>query len=145
MAAPFVIIADLRGGMNSSESPLALPDNQCTMALNVDWRDTLIGRKRYGASAISLTGGTAFAGPFLALLRFVPGIDESAAELFAFDANSPTLVKRLAGGTSWADVTLSDVIAASPLEIYGAVLNGKLFITYDSAVDRLHCYDPALS
>src|SRR5262245_40190375 len=108
MANPFVIIADLRGGMNSADSPLLLPDNQCVLALNVDWRDTLIGRKRYGASTIVLTGGTAFTGPFNTLIRHVPGSDEGAAELWAVDSASPTLVKRLTGGTSWADVTLAD-------------------------------------
>src|ERR1700752_535343 len=108
----FVVIADLRGGLNSPDPPLSLPENQCTVATNVDWRDTLIGRKRYGASSVSLTGGTAPAGPFNVLLRFVPGSDEGAAELWSFDSNSPTLVKRLAGGTSWADVTfLVDNIA----------------------------------
>lgn len=145
MIGKFVIIADLRGGMNSAESPLSLPNNQCVAAVNVDWRDTLIGRKRYGTTSVDLTGGTAFVGPFHTLLRFVPGTDEAAAELFAFDAASPTLVKRLAGGVSWADVTLSDAITTTPVEIYGAVLNGRLFIAYDSAVDRLHAYDPGLS
>lgn len=140
-----VVIADLRGGMNSADPPLSLPENQCVEALNVDWYDGLIGRRRNGASSLSLTGGTAFVGPMDTIIRHVPGGEDAAAELWGFDSNSPTLVKRLAGGTAWADVTMSDNIATSPIQVYGASFNGKLYLAFDTAGDRLHCYDPSLA
>lgn len=141
-----LIVADLRGGRNDTDPPMALPANQCVDALNVDWKDATLARKRGGADAVALTGGTAFDTAVVMLIRHVPGGDETLAELWGIDRNGATvLVKRLTGGTSWADVTLSDAIAvATGYDVVGATLNGKLFLAHDSAVDRLHVYDPNL-
>lgn len=141
----WVVIADLRGGMNTADPPLSLPENQCTEAINVDWFDGLIARRRGGSTGIADTGGTSFTAPIDFVIRFVPGGDETAAELWAGDSASPTVIKRMAGGTSWADVTLSHNIASTPTQVYGTTLNGKLYLAYDTSVDRLHCYDPSLA
>lgn len=139
-----VVIADLRGGRNGTDPPLSLPMNQCTEALNVDWYEGMLGRARPGSVAVSHTGGTAFTSGIASLFRFVPGADETLAELWGIDVGGP-IVKRLAAGTSFADVTLSDAISTKPQEVEAAVLNGKLYLAYDSAQDRLHTYDPSLS
>ena len=140
----WIAIADLRGGRNDTDPPMSLPDNQCVEALNIDWKDATLGRKRGGADAVSLTGGTAFNATIASLLRHVPGASEGAAELWAIDGDSVP-VKRLTGGTAWANVTMDDAVASGTHDFMGASLNGKLFLAFDSAVDRLHVYDPGLA
>lgn len=144
MANTLVVIADLRGGRNGADPPLSLPETQCVEALNVDWWDGLIGRKRGGADALSQAGGTAFSSGIQTLMRHIPGNAETAAELWGIDGAATPIVKRLTGGTSWVDVTLADAIATAPQSVEGVSLNGKLFLAYDSTADRLHCYDPNL-
>jgi hypothetical protein len=50
----------------------------------------------------------------------------------------------MVGASNWADVTLSDAIATQPQNVNAASLNGKLFLAYDTTVDRLHVWDPDL-
>lgn len=140
-----LVIADLRGGRNGADPPLSLPDNQCVEALNVDWFDGTVARKRGGSDAVSQTGGTAFSSGIQTLIRHVPGNAETGAELWGIDGAATPIVKRLAGSTSWANVTLAQAIATVPQDVQGASLNGKLFLAYDSTVDRLHAYDPSLA
>lgn len=144
MAQKFLPVGDLRGGRNGADPPISLPDTQCVEALNVDWYDGLIGRKRNGSTAVTDTGGTAFSSGIQTLIRHVPGNAETAGELWAIDGAGTPIVKRMTGGTSFANVTMADAIATSPQSVIGASLNGKLFLAYDSAVDRLHVYDPTL-
>ena len=139
-----IVIADLRGGRNDTDPPMSLRADQAVEMLNVDQKDTPFARKRGGAVTVSLSGGTAFDDVIATLIRHVPGASEAAAELWAFDADRD-LNKRLTGGTSWADVTFSDAIAADAYGVVGATLDGKLYLGYDSTEDRLHVYDPTLS
>jgi hypothetical protein len=138
-----IVIADLRGGRNDTDPPMSLNTNQCTEALNVDWKDTSFAHKRGGATVLNQSGGTAFSSGIWFLFRHLPGL-ETAAEMWAADDN---VVKRLAASAStWADVTLDDAWGAGKATICDAVsFNGKLWITYDTAVDRLHVYDPGLA
>lgn len=131
-------------GRNGADPPISLPDNQAVEMLNVDRHDGLIGRKRGGADAVTETGGTAFSSGMQSLFRHVPGADETAAELWGIDGAGTPIVKRMTGGTSFANVTLDDAIATKPQDVVGASLNGKLYLAYDSTQDRLHCYDPSL-
>ena len=141
-----LIIGDLRGGRNNTDPTIALAENQCVDALNVDWYDGLLGRKRGGSDSVSLSGGTAFTNGIQTLIRHVPGSSETAAELWAIDAAAGGgIMKRLTGGTTWANVTLSEVIASDEEQVVGVTLNGKLFLAYDEAADRLHVYDPNLA
>jgi hypothetical protein len=73
------------------------------------------------------------------MARFVPGSDQTVAEMWAIDGNK--IVHRLAGGTIWVDVTPQDVIAANPQEINFLTFNSKLFVSYKSAHNRLHVWD----
>jgi hypothetical protein len=140
-----IVIADLRGGQNNTDAPLALPANQCTAAVNVDWIDTTFAHKRGGATDVALTGGTTFTAGIQYLRRHVPGRDEGLAELWAIDSAVTPIAKRLVAGTSWANVTVDDTIVEPVFEAVGVTLNGKLFLAYDSAVDRTHVYDPTLA
>jgi hypothetical protein len=132
-------------GRNGADPPISLPENQAVEMLNVDRHDGLIGRKRGGADAVTETGGTAFSSGIQSLFRHVPGADETAAELWGIDGAATPIVKRMAAGTSFANVTLDDAIATKPQEVTAASLNGKLILAYDSTVDRLHVYDPKLA
>ena len=52
--SPYFNLADLRGGINDSDSPFALADNQVTQAFNVDFREGMIATKRKGMAPLSL-------------------------------------------------------------------------------------------
>jgi hypothetical protein len=138
-----IVFDDLRGGRNDTDPPMKLPMNQATEFLNMDWKDATWGRKRGGATALSLTGGTAFGVDVASLMRHVPGASETAAELWGVDFNG--LFKRLTAGVTWADVTLDDALIIAAYDVVGATLNGKLFLAYRSNTDRLHVYDPSLA
>lgn len=126
-------------GRNGYDDAFTVPQEQCADAKNVDWYGAALGRRRGGSAALSITGGTAFGSGVRFLTKNVPGADQSAAELFGLDGAG--LVKRLAGGTSWADVTLKDAITGNYGEANAIPFNGKLFFCCDTAVNRLHCWD----
>ncbi len=142
-----IVITELRGGRNGIDSPLSVdfPITQCTEALNIIWADGALGNRRGGSDSVSTTGGTAFVATLNTLIRHMPDGNEGNAELWGIDGASPPLVKRLAGGTAWANVALDDAISTLPYDVVGVSFNGKLFLFYDSTVDRLHVYDPGLA
>ena len=135
-----IVIDDLTGGRNGADDPFALPPNQCVEAKDIDHYTGRLARKRGGATAVVESGGTAFSGGMQTLIRHIPGADETLAELWGVDGAATPLVKRLVGGTTWADVTLADAIASRPQDVVAVSFNGKLFLAYDSNVDRLHVY-----
>jgi hypothetical protein len=137
-----IIITNLRGGRNGIDSPLEVPENQCVDARNVDWSDGPLGRKRPGSVEVATTGGTDFLDYLASMYRHVPEGNGELAELWAVD--SAGTVKRLAGGSTWADVTLDEPILDNFQKVNFCSLNGKLFIAYNSGTDRLHVYDPDL-
>lgn len=139
---PF-IVADLRGGRNDTDSPLALLENQCVEALNVDWREGLLGGKRPGCDSVSISGGTLLSTGIQSIFRHVPGADETAAEFWIFDGVGQ--MERIAAGTAAADVVRDDAISSRHQDVVAVTLNGKLFLFYDSAQDRSHVYDPSLA
>jgi hypothetical protein len=138
-----LLLGDLRMGRNGGDSPFSLPDSQCVEAVNVDWYEGNLGRKRGGSTSVSLTFGSAgpFTGPINALFRHIPGADQTAAELWAIDAASPIQFGRLAGGTSWAEVLPADDVDSRPQDTNAVSFNGKLFFAFDSDENRLHCWD----
>lgn len=143
MASPqAVVISDLQGGRNGIDPPLSdqFPDNQAAEAVNVDLSVGSIGGSRAGSDSIPLLGGTAFTLGIKSLFRWVPGGDETLAELWAVDGAG--LVKRLRNGTNWADVTLDDPITGDYDKVVFVPFNGKLWLLYKSAQNRAHLFDP---
>lgn len=55
-ANPFLIMDDVRGGVDDSDTPVALQDNQLVDCRNVDYRFGQWGCKRGGTTPLSLTG-----------------------------------------------------------------------------------------
>jgi hypothetical protein len=140
-----VVLSDLRGGRNDTDPPMSLRADQCVEMLNVDQKDTTFARKRGGASAVTDSGGTAFSSGIQEIGSYVPGASETARELWATDGAATPIVKRMAAGTTFADVTVDDAIATKPQDVVAVTFNGKRFMAYDSTQDRLHVYDPALA
>ena len=132
-----IVWDDTTGGRNDTDPPIALRANQCVEMLNVDWKDTRFAHKRGGATSLSLTGGTAFSTTVATLIHHLPGTSYATAELWAV----ADVLKRLAAGTTWADVSLADAISGSAQHMVGVSFNSKLYLAYDSAQDRLHVYE----
>ena len=104
---------------------------------NMDFYAGSLGRKRAGASAVTLNGFSG-GGVVASLHRYLPGNDETAAELWATDTGATTTVQRLAAGTTWAAVTLATAIQANDFEVDMVSFNGKLVMAYNSSINRIH-------
>lgn len=140
----WLTLSDLRGGRNAADDPLSLADTQVQEARNGDWFRCTLFRKRGGATKPSI--GSVFTGVISSLLAHMPSNNPAAAELWGVDNAATPNVGRMAAATTFSSVTLTDAIAASNGHKVRAVsFNGKFFFAYDSAVDRLHVYDPNLS
>lgn len=136
-------IATLKGGRNGIDPPMLVPDDQVLEAQNVDWYKGGIGRKRPGSDSISLSGGTSPSIP-CALFRHLPaGSDETKAELWLID--DVGIFHRLAGGTTWVDVSPKDAVSASvptnATGMRGIIFNGKLYLLYANSAGRVEVWD----
>jgi hypothetical protein len=151
---PRLIINDLRGGRNGTEPPLSLRDpsagrgGECVEALNVDWWRATVCRKRSGASAYALQGlggPNPITGVISFLGRHLPGIDETQAAVWmADDAATPTIaVQRFTPSTGVFKPPITDVVTGKGWDVQGASIHGKYMLAYQSAQNRLHCWDPA--
>lgn len=167
-----LIIADLRGGRNGTDPPLSLKQplpqyqggaasgaGECVEAFNVDWYHATLARKRGGATLVDMTFdtlptfGTQGPHPFTGVIgwmgRHVPGVDETASQLWAADNASPPVVAAsgISPGLWWATPLVDNLTPADSYntDLTGASIHGKFFLSYKSAVNRLHCYDPAVT
>lgn len=146
-APPVHVIDDLRGGRNGYDPPWAIRDNECADAVNVDFYQSRCGRKRGGCTAATATFSAG--GPFndiTSLFRHVPSTDETAAELWGFDDSNPMVIGRSAAAATFAAPTLKDASTGGITDgaaVTAASINGKLLITYKTAVNRLHVWDGA--
>jgi hypothetical protein len=127
-------------GRNGYDVPAELPDDMAVEARNIVIVRGTIGQKRYGSSTRTFTGDS-FSG-YNYLARFVPGQNDAAAELIWVSRDGTPKIMRVAAGTAAAALTLSENIASLPQETSSATLNGKLYLAYDSSVNRLHVFDP---
>lgn len=133
---------DLRSGRNNVDPPQVLSDSHVVEAVNVDWFNATFGRKRNGVTSLTTTSSPFTGQTYSSLYRHVPTTDETLAELWATDDAATPHVGRLTGGIAWATPTLKDAPTGNGWDFSYASLNGKLFIAYKSAVDRLHVWDP---
>ncbi len=146
MASTFqwIPISDFRGGQNSTDSPVDLAENQVALLRNGDTFRTHLFRKRGGAVGPAI--GNVFSAPISSLIAHYPNNNPANAELWGVDSATPPNIGRMAAATTFSAPTLTDNpgTGAGP-KVRGCSYNGKLFLAYDSAVDRFHCYDPNLS
>lgn len=135
-----ILMTGIRG--RDGASPIfTLMDEKCREALNVDWYRSSLGRKRPGATSLSLTGGTGQTGQISTVYSFVPQAVQANREMWSIDDAATPRWKRLAGGTAWADVTVSDAVLDHAEEITAVYFNRKFFWAYHSNVDRSHVWD----
>lgn len=129
-----------RGRDGWASSPLHIAPDQAREALNVHFYEGGLCTKRAGAALQTVSGMSNFNSLFGG---YVPAQDETARELWAVDDSGTNLIRRMAAGTTFTTQTLADnVVAANDKTISWAVLNGKLYIAYDTTVNRMHVYDP---
>jgi hypothetical protein len=137
-------ITSLRGGLNE-DAPDGIADDQVTVADNVEWVVSKLGERRLGSLGIDLDGLDTQGATFVTWShRHLPLVNHEAAQqwlaLFVTGTNTVFLTYKDAGG--WHAVTLADAIDPSlPFMISSVSFNGKLFLAYDSGVDRLHVWD----
>jgi hypothetical protein len=130
-------------GRNGWDSPLDLPADIAAEMRNCHLYDGALGCKRAGSTAQTLTGDTHTG--YNAVFRFVPGQDDAAAELFIVSTDATVKILRVAAGTVKANLTLTDAVSSRAWDVSAVVVNGKLYLAYDSTVNRIHVYDPGYS
>lgn len=142
-----ILVFGIKGRTNPNIPYAILPD-QCAEAINIDFFRTSLARKRNGASSIGMTGAT-FTNGISSLFSHVAESDQAARELWSVDDGSATAttnrINRLTAGVVWANMTLVDVVSTTPWQVNFVTHNGKLVLTYDSPVNRLHEFDPLTS
>lgn len=134
-------IADLRGGINNSDSPTEIADNQVVDARNVDFRAGMLGSKRRGTAGLDKTGSV-FNSPVVALFRHTPTNVLSNDELWAIDENGN--IDRRVGGTWAGSVARSNdhvTVSSRNYDANAISLHGKLFIAAKGEQDRLLVWD----
>jgi hypothetical protein len=140
-----VWINDLTGGLNDTDAPQDLADNQCTIAQNVEWVRTKVAQRRQGGTdGIHATNPWSAAASILSLMRHTPTADEGAAELWAASNENPAGLARMAGSNQFVEsaITITDAWTLVDVKyINGASLNGKFFLAGNTAVNRLHVWD----
>lgn len=140
MADP-ILITDLRGGVNDSDSPLLLKSNEMTDARNIDFRAGALGAKRRGSLGID-TEGSIFDSPVIAVFRHTPTNVMGNDELWAIDENGH--LDRRVGGTWQGGVPRSNnlvTVSAGNYDANAASLHGKLFIAAKGTHNRLLVWD----
>ena len=132
---------DLRG-LNSADPATRLPAWQGTDAHNILLEPMSLGRRRPSTDTF-----LSHAEPIYQMVRFQPANEKGGAyrQLFFFYGAAAAGITRYANGSTYA-VTLSDTVAAfGTSRPYAVTHNGKLFVAYNSNVNRLHVYDPNFS
>lgn len=141
--ADFTILS-LRGGMNNSDPSIGLLDDQCVLAQNVEFVDSLLGERRKGSVAITLPAFLSARDRVSFGFRHLPTADETAAELWLLGVTGTTTAKLGRKTTTWSEITISDTPTLTGFNQYrwqGVSLHGKIHFAYKSNVDRLHVWD----
>jgi hypothetical protein len=133
-------------GRNGWDSPLDVGPEQSVETRNCHFYNSGLGTKRGGSTAITESGLSGHN----ALIEHVPGQDPTAAELWIVDNTATKKILRSSAGASSTSITLSnmtlkDNVASAAWDTFGVTLNGKLYLAYDTTVNRLHVFDPGLS
>lgn len=148
MASNFWSLQSLRRGLNNTDPPHAIDDEQCTVATNVEFNLSTLGERRKGCVDVDLpTSITADANMQVVtfLHRHLPTTDDTASELWVLAMHQTTqnlvLTRKT---TSWTSATFRDesieVTSNQGFQVQGVTLHGKLFLAFPAVggVDRLH-------
>lgn len=143
-------LASLRGGLNDTDPPTALQDDQCTVAENVEFNLSTLGERRKGCADIDLpvaiTGDSNMQAVTF-LHRHLPTTDETASELWVLAQHLTsqffTLQRKTTAWFTVSPVTAIDVTSNRGYQLSAQTLHEKLFLAYRSVggIDRLHVWD----
>lgn len=144
-----LIIDSLRGGLNNTDSAIALPDDQCTVAENVEWFNSTLGERRQGMTPIDLTGSGLAANTAVTFItRHLPTNDDADAEFWVWGASGTSSSILVRKDTTWHEVTVTDPIdlaSGTQFHISSVSIHGKHFIAYKSNMNRLHVCDDGIT
>jgi hypothetical protein len=136
---------NLRGGMNDADPPSALPADQCVLAQNVEFNDSMIGERRKGCTPIDISGSDlADHDQVVFLFRHLPNDDETDAQLWALGFTSGDSVDLAYKDTAWHTVVPADAISITEPDIYDLAavsFRNKMPLCYPSSGDRMHVWD----
>lgn len=145
-------LESLAGGFDD-QSPMSIANDACTVALNVEFYQAPLGGRRFGCDVVDITSSHLNdETDIVHISQWFPANDITVPEWWGVAATpgvSATIAKRTAG--VWSKITPIDAVVTTVPNIYNIVMtpapssvssNGKLFIAYPSAVDRLHVWDP---
>ncbi len=120
----------------SSRLQTTVPEDQTLASGDIQLEAGTLGRRRFSLTNIDLTSGPSAVITYLAPYRPSSGTHL----LFAFSSTA-TLAVHSWTGAAWTSQSLGDAADVNPAYPDDATLNNKLFFTYNSAVNRLHCFD----
>ena len=141
-------LTSLRGGLDDTSPYIALAQDACVTAENVEFVNSTLGERRRGCTAITLpadvTAATMDATTWM--YRHLPVNDEGEAELWllAQSLTTPTNVLARRKKTLWETIVPNDAIDSTNTQghrLSAQTLHGKLFLAYKSSVNRLHVHD----
>lgn len=141
---PDLSLISLRGGMNNTDPAIALPEDQCVLAQNVEFVESMLGERRLGTDAIDLPAFLSARDRVTFLMRHLPTEDETAAQLWALGITGTSTAKLGYKTTAWTEVTISDspvLNGSSPYRWQAVTLHGKIHFFYDNDTDRNHVWD----
>lgn len=142
----YLLIRDLRGGMNNSDSSVSLPEDQSVLAQNVEYVLSLLGERRLGTTAVTLPSFLSSKARVPFVFRHLPTSNIADAEFWALAVDTGSTVASLGRKTStWqAEITISDTpdLTSQYQYLWQAVsIHGKIHFAYKSNQDRLHVWD----
>lgn len=137
-------IPSLCGGLNDTDPPHLLDEDQCTIAANVEFAYSSLGERRKGCETVDITGSGVESQAVITYLdSWFPANDVVYPEYLILGATrdvSVNMGRKTTAGV-WTPVAISDTMVKTSPEIYGVnsqALNGKMFFSYASDQDRLH-------
>lgn len=138
-------IMSLRGGLNNTDPPSAIADDQCTEAENVETYYSMLGERRKGCAPITLSADLLATSVIVHLSQWLPTNSAIIPEWFVIGAipgTSATIAKRIF--STWTTISPKDAVTPSIPDIFhitSQAMGSLFFFAYKSAQDRLHVWD----
>lgn len=147
MADKDLQITTLAGGQNDTDSPSELAEDEATLMENVELFFSALGERRNGCGPLDISGSVISTEAIVThISQWFPTNKVLEPEFF-FVAATPTVsakvIRRSITGT-WSTIVPTDALSVVIPDIYEITtqsLNGKLFVAYHGAADRLHVWD----
>lgn len=139
-------LVSLRGGMNDTDPPVTLKDNECVVAQNVEFFHSMLGERRGGCEPVDLTSAS-LNDEFVVthLSQWFPTNVVTVPEWWGIAATPGTSVSVARNlYTAWSTVSPNDAIDTGAPDIYqirSQALGSLFFWAYHSAQNRLHVWN----